>query len=159
MVAKLVWNGPVVKKQVANAVLRGVKAATMVLYTASRKAASVPNTGKASGGGRKRGEGGRFIKGQKRRTRYLNSSKPGEPPRRRTGFGQKNIVCGWIKTPVVEGRVGYTRNARYMLFHELGINYRRAGRQQRPTIVPSFQTNLANMRSAFQQFSKMGGGK
>jgi hypothetical protein len=74
------------------------------------------------------------------RTVYPNSSKPGESPRRRTGFGQKNIVRG-MNAQRPAARVGYTRLIRYMTFHELGIRYSR-GIQQRPTLVPAFRNNI-----------------
>lgn len=54
-------------------------------------------------------------------TIYPNSSKPGEPPRARTGFGRQNIVYefnGDVKNPAV--RVGVQRNGRYMFSLELG---------------------------------------
>lgn len=74
------------------------------------------------------------------RTIYPDSSKPGESPRRRTGFGRDNIVWGYRRS-LQEGRVGYTKNARYMLFHELGIRFRKVGFQRRPTIIPSLRDN------------------
>lgn len=68
-------------------------------------------------------------------TIYPNSSKPGEAVRQRTGFGRKNIVAGWEG---LRSRVGYTKNARYMAMHELGIKYSK-GRQRRPLMVPALR--------------------
>lgn len=86
------------------------------------------------------------------RTIYPNSSRPGESPRRRTGFGQKNIVFGVDESTLV-ARVGFTRNARYMTFHELGIRYS-SGLQQRPTIVPATSENLPRLQAIFQRGAK-----
>lgn len=79
--------------------------------------------------------GDKGIKNKTQITVYPNSSKPGEPVRRRTGFGQKNIVGG-RRGGVA--RVGYTKNARYMTWHELGIRYPR-GQQRRPLIIPALR--------------------
>jgi hypothetical protein len=54
-------------------------------------------------------------------TIYPNSSKPGEAPRARTGFGRQNIVYEYNdnpKDPAV--RVGVMRNGKYMWYLELG---------------------------------------
>jgi len=158
MVVAIKWNGPVVKKQVNNAVLQGIRAVTVSLYHACREAADVPNTGAEITLSRPPAPGER-KRNKTQRTIYPDSSKPGEPPRRRTGHGQRNIVCGWTRTPFIEGRVGFTANARYMMFHELGIRYKRVGFQRRPTIVPTFMKNLTAMRSIFRRFSQMGGGR
>lgn len=112
------------------------------LHSLSRQAASRPNTGRTirfSAATRKRRKGSKFVN-KTQRTIYPDPSKPGESPKRRTGFGQKNIVWGYSKT-LRAARVGYTRAARYMTFHELGIRYKRRGKEQRPTIIPSLMDN------------------
>lgn len=66
-------------------------------------------------------------------TVYPNPSKEGDPPRLRTGFGQKNIVyefSGW-KTGDPWVRVGITRNALYMFWHEV------KQRGRRPWLIPT----------------------
>jgi len=98
------------------------------------------------GGSRKK----RKKKKYKTRTIYPNSSEPGESPRRRTGFGQKNIVFGFDRNAEM-ARVGYTRLARYMTFHELGITYSKVGFQQRPTIVPALADNLGPLSRRFMK--------
>lgn len=50
---------------------------------------------------------------------YKTPSRPGEPPRKRTGWLQRNIVYE-LDEPSLSARVGITRNARYGLFLELG---------------------------------------
>lgn len=69
-------------------------------------------------------------------TVYPNPSKPGEPPRLRTGFGRRNIVInynknkGWV-------RVGIAENAVYMFYLEVGT--RRVKR--RPWLVNTLFKN------------------
>lgn len=105
-----------------------------------------------------RGGGGGSRKPRKKkkyrtRTVYKNSSKPGESPRRRTGFGQKNIVFGHDRKKL-QARVGYTRAARYMIFHELGIRYSKVGLQKRPTIVPALADNIPHLSRVFATHSR-----
>lgn len=83
---------------------------------------------------------------QKTMTVYPYPSKPGEPPRRRTGYGQKNILKE-IQRGVA--RVGFSRNARYMSFHEVGIEYKRGKKQRRPTLVPMLRNNRSRLRQLF----------
>lgn len=116
-----------------------LSAATLELHRISRRKASISNQGVRVRIKRPRKGGAKT-----QRTVYPHSSKPGESPRRRTGFGHKNIVWGYSKQRKA-GRVGYTRNARYMTFHELGIRYKRVGFQQRPTIVPALRDNARRL--------------
>jgi hypothetical protein len=58
---------------------------------------------------------------------YVTPSKPGEYPRKRTGFGQRSVLFqpSSVTGVISEGlkvRVGYLANAKYMLILEL---YRR----------------------------------
>lgn len=112
------------------------------LHRLSRDAASRPNTGVTVKFSKERIKARKTekFKNKTQRTIYPNPSKPGESPKRRTGFGHKNIVWGYSKM-LQAARVGYTRAARYMTFHELGIRYRRRGREQRPTIIPALKDN------------------
>lgn len=122
-------------------------AITRECHTLARKAASVPNPGQPKRfskelRARRRAQkkaalaaGEKFALSTTQRTVYPFPSKPDESPRMRTTKGHKNIVQGYSRARK-EGRVGYTRLARYMAFHELGIRYRRMGFQQRPTIMP-----------------------
>ena len=128
------WHGDEYMRLVRKATGEGVKAATLKLHSISRKKASVSNAGQTVKVKRQTKGGNKTS-----RTVYPNSSKPGESPRRRTGFGQKNIVFGYSGV-LMQGRVGYTRAARYMTYHELGIRYR-SGKQQRPTIIPALVDN------------------
>lgn len=173
-VSEFKWNGPALiaynEKQL-KAALNAVRTTFQIIV---RKRASKINKGRVIKLKRKRGKstfrkagsripiyipgvGWRMSKNVRKRggianktqiTVYPNSSKPGEPVRRRTGIGQKNIVSG---VRGMRARVGYTKNARYMTFHELGIKYP-SGRQRRPLMVPALRDShpqLANtMRKA-----------
>lgn len=119
----------------------------------SRMSASVVNPGRRM---RRTRATSRGKKGSQYTT-YPHSSRPGEAPRRRTGFGQKNIVWGFHKGKH-EGRVGYTRNARYMAYHELGIRYRHQGFQRRPTIMPALRQNMRRLSQIMQRASGGTGG-
>lgn len=121
------------------AINEGIKAATLELQRIARKMASTSNKGVAK---KRTRDTSRGKKGSQY-TVYPHSSKPGEPVRRRSGFGQKNIAAG-LNPSTQTGRVGYVRNARYMLFHELGIRYR-GGLQRRPTLVPAVVKNRTRL--------------
>ncbi len=116
-----------------------LSAVGLELHRIARKKASISNRGVRVKIKRPRKGGAKT-----QRTVYPNSSRPEESPRRRTGFGHKNIVWGYSKQRKV-ARVGYTRNARYMTFHELGIRYKRMGFQQRPTIIPALRDNARRL--------------
>ena len=50
---------------------------------------------------------------------HTTPSRPGEPPRKRTGFGARNVVYD-LDPAAQAGRVGLMRNALYMGFLEIG---------------------------------------
>jgi len=177
MAVEFKWHGPQVMKFTLRQLYAGVKAVTLDYHRMCRKAASITNTGrviklkqtkraKAMRKQRKKpgsripvfipGVGWRMSKNRRKSggignktqiTVYPNSSKPNEPVRRRTGVGQKNIVMTYDDQAGI-GRVGYTSNARYMMFHELGIRYPR-GVQKRPTLVPVLRGNMRRLQIIF----------
>ncbi len=67
----------------------------------------------------------RLIRGPKGGKIWIGS-KPGQPPMLRTGHGRSNITSR--KVAWNEVAVGVRVNAKYMIYHELGINYRNIGR-------------------------------
>ncbi len=122
-----------------------LSAVTLKCHTMAQQAADVqnpPKTIKFSAATRKRRRNEK-AKNRTQRTIYPHPSKPGEPPRKRTGFGRRNIVQGYNRQRK-QGRVGYTRAAIYMAYHEVGIRYSR-GRQQRPTIMPIVHNKHAKL--------------
>lgn len=84
-------------------------------------------------------------------------SNPGEPPHRETrgrhpGFGQENILLDVEDSgsrPYVRVGVPIPRDENYMAMHEYGINYPKAGFQQRPWLKPTVETNIEALREVF----------
>jgi hypothetical protein len=74
------------------------------------------------------------LTNRKTATVYPYPSKPGEPPRKRTGWGQNHIVWD-VDRAALEGRVGISVNAMYMLFLELGTRRMRP----RPWLVATYE--------------------
>lgn len=70
-------------------------------------------------------------------TIYPYPSKPGEAPRKRTGWGQRHIVWEFDATQIA-GRVGVSAAAIYMLFLELGTRFVK----RRPWLVVTLMKNL-----------------
>ena len=134
MAVKLKWYGNELMALNKDKIAAAMHAWWVELQRLSREAAGVMNEGVPVAITRPRAGGNKTS-----RTVYQHSSRPGEPPRRRTGFGQDNIVGGFDRARMA-ARVGYTRAARYMTYHELGIRYP-SGTQQRPTIIPAERDN------------------
>ncbi len=65
------------------------------------------------------------------RTIYINPSKPGEPPHKRTGEGQRSIAMQMVRGQA-RARVGYRPAGKHMLFHEL---------KDRPHLVATVKKN------------------
>jgi hypothetical protein len=99
---------------VRKAALDRLRRAVARLHAALLEALNVPNTGT-----RVKGPGGR------RRTVYPSPSKPGEPPRKRTGWLQRNVVYE-IDGRKNTARIGVTAGAKYGAFLELGTRRMRA---------------------------------
>lgn len=79
-----------------------------------------------------------------------NPSKPGEPPHKGTGFGQRGIVHDHDPRQPVS-RVGWTRAADYMFFHERGIRYSRVGLQKREHVQRAMRRGKARLATAFNK--------
>lgn len=111
---RLKWKGRQFEAMLRNATATGIERASVFLHTECRREVSKPNSGvrvpvkRQTPGGNK-----------KSRTIYPNPSKPGEPPRLRTGFGQRNIVREFDRESM-RARVGVTRNGLYMFFLDIG---------------------------------------
>lgn len=69
---------------------------------------------------------------------FVNSSKPGEPPRKRTGFGQANVVREYDRAQL-RSRVGVRTNAFYMVILEVKRN--------RPWFMVTLNRMLPKLRS------------
>lgn len=115
---------------------RGVRAVAITAHTLIQQELSVPNTGvrhkrtRATSRGRK---GSQY-------TTYPHPSKPGEPPRLRTGFGRSHVY----KEPIDGGlrwRIGVRGNAAYMGLLELGTKRVAA----RPWLAATLRKHLASL--------------
>ncbi len=145
MAIVLKWRGKELLKFTEEAMMAGVIAAAAEHQIISRKKVSKQNQPvkkKRVRDTRKRGGG----KIGSQYTIHPNSSKPGESVRRRFGHGMAGIVRGSDRKRL-SARVGYTRNVRYMTFHELGIRYAKKGLQKRPTLLPALTENLDRLGS------------
>jgi hypothetical protein len=98
MKSRSTWNGDGAAAHVKGLAWEGILRATVYFWTECQKAVGIPNP-----------------------PPYRNSSKPGEPPRKRTGFGQANIIYEADKS-ILTTRVGVLSNARYMIGLELFRN-------------------------------------
>ncbi len=140
MAVKFRWNGAALLQFTEEAMMAGVIAAAAEHQNISRKKVSKQNQPVKKKRVRDtRKQGGGKIGSQY--TIHPNSSKPGESVRRRFGHGMAGIVRGSDRKRL-SARVGYTRNVRYMTFHELGIRYAKKGLQKRATLVPAVADNL-----------------
>lgn len=108
MVSRVEMNGTALEA-LQKSHLEALSRATIFLHTEIMTALNVPNTGRRVK--RKRGRGSYTI--------YPNPSKPGEAPRKRTGWLQRNVVY-FIDRGNLSSRVGLTANARYGIALELG---------------------------------------
>jgi hypothetical protein len=73
---------------------------------------------------------------------YVTPSQPGEPPRKRTGFGQRNIRYE-LNKDLHYGRVGIAVNALYMLFLDQGTTFIRP----RPWLVATLDKYRAQIKA------------
>lgn len=128
---------------------RGIQAATTFLQTQCKLAVNVSNPGQPVKVKRKRKGGNK-----RSRTIYPSPSAPGEPPRKRTGFGQRHIRKEFDPKAMV-GRVGVAQNAIYMLYLEIGT--RRVKR--RPWLVSTFMKHRAMIGRLAMLNSRMGRGQ
>jgi len=111
------WHGDEFNRQLRKSTAVGLKLAAVFFHARCRAAVNVINTGTR----RKRTRDTAGGKKGSQYTTYDNSSKPGEPPRKRTGVGQSNIKWEYNddkRDPAV--RVGVTKKGLYMIFLELG---------------------------------------
>jgi len=83
---------------------RGLKRGVQFYHSQLKLVVNKPNSG---------------VRGKSGKTVYPDPSKPGEPPRKRTGFGQRGIVREFDG---LTARVGVTKNALYMAYLELGTS-------------------------------------
>lgn len=111
-----------VHQQLLNATSDGLQRATIFYHSKCREAVNRPNSGE------RRGKS--YV--------YPNPSAPGEPPRKRTGWGQRHVVWEFDKGTMT-GRVGVALAGLYMIYLELGTRLI----APRPWLVATLKANLA----------------
>jgi hypothetical protein len=112
------WNGNGAMDAIRALVWEGIRRATLFYWDRLQSELNVPNTGER----RKRVVNTSQGKIGSTYTVYPNPSKPGEPPRKRTGNLQRNVMYE-LDEASLKSRVGITPNAIYGLFLELGTIY------------------------------------
>lgn len=100
---------PKVMEALREAHLRALSRATVYLWSQIQETLNVPNSGVRVK--RKRGRGSY--------TSYPSPSAPGQAPRKRTGWLQRNVVYS-IDKSALSSRVGLTANAAYGIALETG---------------------------------------
>ena len=114
---RLEWNGPQVEAEIRRTAGEAIVRATVYLWQQCRQAVGEPNSGERRKHRTKKTKSGRPAS----YTVYPHPSREGDPPRKRTGWLQNNIVyevIGTVGSPV--GRVGVRENAIYGAYLELG---------------------------------------
>ena len=115
------WHGDKFLADLSEATNVGLQRAGAFYHTEARREVSRPNSGvrrRRSRNTRRGNKGSSY-------TVYPHPSKPGEPPKVRTGFGRQNVVMNWSgwKTKEPWVRVGVTKNGMYMYHLEIGTRH------------------------------------
>lgn len=110
--AKYTWEGDKAAADLKAAVWNGISRAVVFFWQKVQETLNVP--ARAERKKRLRGP----SKG-KRRVTYVEGSAPGEPPRKRTGWLQRNTLYD-LDPADMSGRVGVAKNAVYGAYLELG---------------------------------------
>lgn len=116
--------------------VRGLLRAVAHLHSRILQVLNVPNTGTRV----------RRSRGRGSYTAYLNPSKPGEPPRKRTGWLQRNVVYD-VDKQRLSARVGLTVNAKYGIYLELGTSRM----HPRPWLLATAKAEAANVVDIIRQ--------
>lgn len=116
----------------------GIQRATVYYWLKLEEVLSTPNTGERRKSRFRKTPSGRAAG----YTVYPDPSRPGEAPRKRTGFGQRNVVYQ-LDRASLSSKVGVRQNAKYMLYLELGT--RRI--QPRPWLVATLDTHRERLKA------------
>lgn len=117
MTVRLIVRAPQVMRAEQQRLQRRLLIAADLLATRARRLCSRP----AQRITRRVRAGRRGPEGQRRSWTEYVGSRPGEPPRLRTGYGRTSITW-WRHAPLV-ARVGIRRNAIYMAYLETGTRH------------------------------------
>lgn len=132
--SSLKWDGERVKQSVIEAGWDSIRRVTVWFWQRVQDTLSVPNPGTRVTIKRGKNKG-------KTKTVYLYPSKPGEPPRVRTGNLKKNVLYEFDQA-ALRSRVGLTAQAIYGAFLELAKSRRR----RREWLLVTLKKNLQLMR-------------
>lgn len=113
------WHGPQVLAQIEAAGWESIQRATVYLWTKVVEALNVSNP-----------------------RPYTSPSAPGEPPRKRTGWLQRNVLYE-LDEAQKRGRVGIGRMALYGVYLELGT---RRGLAARPFLLAMVNKHRAELQ-------------
>ena len=150
MAASLKWNGAAFEQQLRKATADGMVRAGTFYHAQCRDEVSTPNSGvqvqktKAiKGRTRNDGKTDRRFKqfATETVTVYPSPSQPGEAPRLRTGFGQRNIIVEFDRQKIA-ARVGVTENGMYMFWLDIGTSKI----ARRPWLVATLKKHLKIIR-------------
>jgi hypothetical protein len=125
------WFGDECQRSIIEATWEGLVYATNCYLERLRDVLNVSNPGVRVK--RKRGKGSYTI--------YPTPSKPGEPPRARSGFLKKNTIAEYDQS-ILTTRVGVTVFAKYGLWLELGTKFMKA----RPWLMATLKKFLPQIR-------------
>jgi len=117
---RITWHGEELKRAVQAASAEGLIRAGTFLHTAARAAVNKSNP-RTRSNKQIRAKGGKLVRSKVKG--YFSPSKPGEPPRARTGHGRDGVVFEFNDNRLAPAvRVGVRRNAIYMYYLEMGTN-------------------------------------
>lgn len=137
--SKLTWQGEVATKLVLDAGWDGIRRATVFFWnTLQTSVLNIPNPGER----RRRKRNTRAGAKGSSYTTYPHSSRPGEPPRKRTGFLAGNVVYE-LDQAKLASRVGVLRNAIYGAYLELGTRKMRP----RPWLFATLRKILPQLKA------------
>lgn len=134
--ARVELNVGEVTEQLRAVLTERITRATVFLWQKVQEALNTPNTGERRTHRTRRTPSGRKAT----HTVYPHPSRPGEAPRKRTGWLQRNVR---YEIEGDTGRVGVAANATYGAYLELGT----ARMRPRPWLVATLTANLARLQA------------
>ena len=130
---RITFNGDPAMREIRARSWNGLRRATLFFWQQLQLALNIPNPGV------------RVRRGRRTRTIYPSPSQPGEPPRKRTGFGQRNVIYRLDQTRMMS-KVGIMGNAPYMAYLELGTRRVRA----RPWLLATLMRFRAQIKTLLE---------
>lgn len=132
------WHGDSVTTAAQDAAWEGMARAALFLHGKLLEVLNVPNTGERRKSRTRKTKSGRPASV----TVYPHPSAPGEAPRKRTGWLQRNVKYE-LDRAGLRASVGVTRNAAYGIYLELGT----ARVAARPWLLSTLERHLDEVRA------------